>query len=140
MAAGAFSLFCRVPVGLVVIAVAGFLVIKGKFAYLVIHGAVPIKNISLHIIRKGFTDFRLVRRVGSLFRPVMAAELGFLIFLKLVRIVKPCVALHCLIAGKFAAEICNSPITGGMVVKVLLKIIFSFCVTQFTHFRCESKL
>jgi len=29
---------------LIVIAVAGFLVVKGKFAYLIIHGAVPIKD------------------------------------------------------------------------------------------------
>ena len=44
LVAGAFSLFCCVPVGLIVIAVAGFLVVKGKFAYFVIHGAVPIKD------------------------------------------------------------------------------------------------
>ena len=64
------------------IAVAGFLVVKGKFAYLVIHGAVPIKDEGLRIIRKGFADFGLARRIGSFLRPVIVAKLDFLIFFK----------------------------------------------------------
>lgn len=91
---------------------AGFLVVKGKFAYLVIHGAVPIKDEGLRVIRKGFTDFRLARRVGSSLRPVIAAKLGFLIFFKLVRVIVSDESLFCLIACKFAAELCNCPILG----------------------------
>jgi len=55
LAAGTFSLFCRVPVGLIGIAMAGLLVAKGKFASLVIHGAAPIRDEGLRVIRKGFT-------------------------------------------------------------------------------------
>ncbi len=57
----------------------------------------------------------------------MAAKLGFLIFFKFVRIVESCVALHRLIAGKFAAELCNRPITGRMAF--LFSVNYRIAVT-----------
>lgn len=47
---GALVLFLCVPVCLKIVAMAGFLVVKGKFAYLVIHGAVPIKDVDLIVV------------------------------------------------------------------------------------------
>ncbi len=108
-AAGAFSLFRCVAVGLIVIAMSGFLVVKGKFAYIVIHGAVEIEDIGLVVIGEGTTYFSLTRCVGSILRPVIAAKLGFF---KFVRVVVSGEAALALIARQLAAELFNRPIFG----------------------------
>ena len=76
---GAELLF-SISIGLIVIAMSGFLVVKGKLANLVIHGTVKVEDIGVVVIRKGLTSFRPAWCVGSGLRPVIVAKLCFLIF------------------------------------------------------------
>lgn len=75
--AGPLSLFIlAVAVCLIIISVAGFLVVKGKLADFIIHGAVMVQDIGLEVIGEGSAGFRPAWRVGSVLRPVVMAQLG----------------------------------------------------------------
>ena len=108
------GLFLAVLVYLVVLAMSEVPFVKGKLADLVIHGAAPIKDIGLVVTGEGAHCFRLIRRVRSVCRPVIAAKFGFLIFLQIVRVVVSGVALQGLLVFQLAAISCKCSILSRM--------------------------
>ena len=113
-AAGALVLFLCVPVGLKVIAMAGFLVVKDKFAYLVIHGAVPIKDVYLIVVCKAPDCLRLAGGIGSVHSPVMAVQLSLLVFFQFVGVVVSGEAVRGLVFCQLPAQVFAGDVLGGM--------------------------
>jgi hypothetical protein len=84
--------------------------VKGKLANLVEHGAVMVEDIGLELVRECAYSFHLAGRIRSVLLMVIAAKLGFFVFLKLVRVVISGVAFGSLIACEFAAELFDLPV------------------------------
>ena len=95
---------------MIVIAVAGLFVVKGKLANLVIHGTVKVEDIDMVVIRKGLTSFRPAWCVGSGLRPIIVAKLCFLIFFQLVGIVVMDESFLCFVTCQFTAEVSTGSI------------------------------